>query len=49
MGSSDGSYFNSPISGEHTSIKTKHTQRGGFFLLVNIFNCLVLNWTVKDK
>lgn len=48
MGSSDGSYFNSPISGEHTSIKTKHTQRGGV-LLINIFNCLVLNWTVKDK
>ena len=43
--------FNQPINDEPSKslgIKAKSMWRG-VVLLVNIFNCLVYDWTVKDK
>jgi len=51
MGSRQDSHFNRPISDEPTKslgIDTEYTLRDAV-RLVNIFNCLPYEWTVKDE
>jgi hypothetical protein len=50
MGSRQGSQFQpkSDDPTEYLGIKTEYTSRT-FVLLVNIFNCLAYDWTIKDE
>ena len=50
MGSRQGSQFQSNCDDptEYLGIKTEYTPRT-CVLLVNIFNCLAYDWTIKDE